>query len=85
MEIDKEKYIEALIERGKTHEEKKIDYEFQEIGLELERIFGKENKKRIWPIFYQKGMTEDRVRRAINEYNKRRFSYFIWILNKIIK
>lgn len=81
MEIDRDKYLAGL---EKKEGSPRVDYEFQTLGLELQGLFGKEEKG-IWPLFHEKGMSEDRVRRAIKEFKKRRFGYFRWILKEIIK
>jgi hypothetical protein len=83
MELDTQKYLSDLVEKGKQNP--KVKFEFQELGLEMERIFGKELKARIWSMFYEKGMTESRIRRSLEEFEKRKFNYFQWILNKVIK
>ena len=83
MELNKEQYLAELKRRAAENPE--VKFEFQEVGIELEKHFGKENKKRIWPIFHTAGMTEDKVRRALVEFEKRKLNYFMWILNKVIK
>lgn len=83
MQINIQEQLNILKQR--SLDSPKIDYEFQELGLELQELLGVENKGGTWSIFYEKGMTEDRVRRAIKEFKKRRLGYFKWILKEIIK
>lgn len=83
MQLDKNQYLLDLKRRGE--ENPKIKFEFQEVCLEIEKEFGKENKGRIWSLPYQIGITEDKMRRALKEFKSRRFNYFVWILTKVIK
>lgn len=60
----------------------KVQYEFQELGLELEPIYGKV----IWSLFYKKGFTEFKIRKA-HEIAQRRnitkVAYLIGIIKKL--
>lgn len=62
----------------------RIEHEFQAIGLEFEAHFGKEYKKRIWPLFYRYPL--GKIKDAWVAYQKgevKTFNYFCGILNKI--
>jgi len=62
--------------------ERRIDYSFQELGLEIEAYFGKSS--RIWSMFHKVGYTEHLMRYALKECMTRgvkNLNYF----EKIIK
>lgn len=80
MEIDTEAYLAGLREKSTQN---KVEYEFQELGLELEALLGKENKKKIWPLFFTPGNNELKVREAIRQFKERRFGYFMWLLKNV--
>jgi hypothetical protein len=61
---------------------KGIDYEFQQLGRELEPIFG----KRIWAMFHEPKGTEANVRRAYDICKQRgivTFAYFRGVLKRL--
>jgi hypothetical protein len=61
---------------------KKIEHDFQEIGVELEPIFG----KRIWADFHRAGYTEAKIRQAFEICKKRgkiKYDYFRSILKRL--
>lgn len=72
MEI-KDEYIQ------KFDVQEKVQYEFQELGLEIQAVLG----KGIWPIFHQKGNTNEIMKRAWKEFNTRKFSYFMFLLKQV--
>jgi hypothetical protein len=43
-----------------TPTKSKFEHEFQELGVELEKTYGKS----IWPLFYRAGFTEYKIREA---------------------
>jgi len=82
MDIDKEKYIESLKERGSKN--KKIDFEFQDLGVQMVDCFGKKNARKIWPLFYKPEYTLGMIRDSFIAYKKQpviSFNYFMGILN----
>ncbi len=57
----------------------RIEYEFQELGIEMEKEFG----KKIWPLFYEVKYTVPIIRRAWIAYQKQpihSYKYFRGIL-----
>ena len=61
---------------------KKIEYDFQEIGVELEPIFG----KRIWADFHRAGYTEAKIKQAFEICKKRgkiKYEYFRGVLKRL--
>ena len=63
-------------------EETKHKHEFQEIGEELQKVYG----KAIWPLFYKIGFTEFKIRKAHEIAQKRgvtSIKYLIGIINKL--
>lgn len=61
--------------------DKKIDYSFQELGLEMQDYFGKNKKGLIWSLFYK--FREDRIRDAFIFCQKKGIkdiSYLVGIL-----
>lgn len=76
---------DTLEQRRKAHDAaggKGIQFEYQELGKQLEPTYG----KRIWSLFHKSGVTEDKVRRA-SEIAKRRgietFAYLVGIIKKL--
>lgn len=62
--------------------DKKIDYEFQALGLELQPFYG----KAIWSLFYKKGFTEEKIRKAHDIAKSRgviKLNYLIGIIKKL--
>ncbi len=65
-------------------ETKRVDYEFQALGIEMTEHFGKEYSKRIWPLFYRHPL--GKIKDAWIAYGKgnvKTFNYFCGILKKI--
>jgi hypothetical protein len=61
---------------------KGIEHEFQQLGKELEPIFG----KRIWADFHRAGVTEAKIRRAYEickERGKLSYAYFRGVLKNL--
>ncbi len=66
--------------------EQKIDYSFQELGIEIETYFGK--SKRIWAMFHKVGYTESLMRYALKECQNRgvtNLNYFEAIIRNKLK
>lgn len=62
---------------------KKIDFEYQMLGIEMTSHFGKEKRKQIWPLFYKYSLPL--IRESWFEYQKTgktSFQYFMGILHK---
>lgn len=70
-----------------TPSEKRIEYSYQELGIEIENYFGKSS--RIWAMFHKKGYTEHLMRFALKECTNRsikNLNYFEAIIrNKLSK
>ena len=76
--------IADILKNRKEVPVKKIDHEFQSLGLELQEWFPKKDWKVIWTIFYRKGFTESLIRDAFLECKKRKvkgIGYLIAIVN----
>jgi len=74
MEINKEQYLSRF-----KKQKNKIDFEFQELGLELEPFYGKV----IWSLFHKVGMTEQKIRDAHKIAEKRGVTKFPYLLGII--
>lgn len=64
---------------------KKIDYEFQAVGVELE-LYYKEKKNKIWPLFYKYKLGN--IKEALYIARKKEntnFKYFMGILLRLEK
>lgn len=60
----------------------KIEFEFQELCLEMEKIYG----KLVWTLPYKRGFTEKRIRKAheiCKNKGKEGFPYLMGVLNKL--
>lgn len=79
--------IEDLIKNIQTQPKKRIDYSFQDLGLELQDWFPVKDKSRVWSIFYKVGYTEELIRYSFKECKKRNIkniNYMITIIkNKL--
>jgi len=67
---------------NKFQVQSKVEYEFQELGLELQKVYG----RAIWPLFHRKGFTEDKIRRAAviaKGRGKENLPYLIGIIKKL--
>lgn len=76
--------IADILKNRQSKPLKKIDYEFQQLGLEMQEWFPKKDWKRMWTIFYRKGFTESLIRDAFLECKKRKvkgIGYLIAIVN----
>lgn len=74
----------VVIQPSAKKSAKKIDHEFQAVGVEMQNHFGKECSKRIWPLFYKYPL--GRIKDAWLAYQKgnvKSFDYFCGILHKI--
>lgn len=72
------------ITKSKTAEETKIDFEFQQLGIEMMQHFGKQYSNRIWPLFHKAQYHISVIRDAWFIYQKtgkNSFLYFLGILN----
>ncbi len=75
------KPISSLLKVSPPRKEK-IDFEFQELCLELEPIYGKV----IWSLPYKAGMTEYKIRQAAkiaSEKGIKKFPYLMGILKRM--
>lgn len=64
----------------------KIDYEFQALGLEMQEFFLEKEWPRIWMLFCNKGVTEQKVRHAFKECvrrDKKSVSYLVAIIKNL--
>ena len=69
----------------KTSPYRKIDFEFQALGLELQEMFPDTKKGAIWGLFYNPKFTEAKIRDSMKAYRQqgvRSFRYFMGILHK---
>ncbi len=60
----------------------KVQFEFQELGKELEPIYGKV----VWSLFYKPGFTEFKIKKAheiASSRNITKLSYLIGIIRKL--
>lgn len=76
--------IADILQKREVKPLKKIDYEFQQLGLELQEWFPKKDWPRIWTMFYKKGFNERLIRDAFLECKKRKvkgIGYLIAIVN----
>lgn len=76
MELNKEQILNKL----QIQEGPKINYSFQEIGVEMQKVYG----KKVWSIFYKH--PEGKIREAWKIANQRgilSFGYLLGILNKL--
>lgn len=64
--------IADILQKREVKPLKKIDYEFQQLGLEMQEWFPKKDWKTIWIIFHRKGFTESLIRDAFLECKKRK-------------
>lgn len=63
-------------------QESKVNYEFQELGLLLQPIYG----KAVWALFYKPGFTEYKIREAHKIAQARgvtKLSYLIGIIKRM--
>lgn len=68
------------------HSERKIEYSYQSLGLELEEYFGKSS--RIWAMFTKVGYTEHLMRFSLKECMTRgvkNLNYFEAIIRNKLK
>ena len=71
--------LETLSLKVESRKEK-VEYEFQDLGIALQPIYG----KRIWAIFYKYSLPKIRDAVKIAERNnKQTFPYLIGILKKL--
>lgn len=70
----------------RTPAKEKIEFSFQDLGVEMMNHFGKQNRGRIWPLFVNKKYPEGKIRDAWIAYQKgnvKNINYFMGILNKL--
>ena len=74
--------------KGRTFQKQspqdKIEFEFQEIGVDMEKHFGKEYKSKIWSIFHKVEYPIGTIRDSWTAYQSHKdkpFKYFMAILN----
>lgn len=70
---------------NKQVKRKKVDFEFQALGLELQEMFPDTKKGAIWGLFYNPKFTEAKIRDSIKAYRQqgvKSFKYFMGILHK---
>ena len=79
-------HISELIDQHKNNlfsdSKDKIQFEFQEIGKQLEPFYG----KLIWTLFYKPGFTEFKIRKAheiAQERGIKDIKYLIGIIKKL--
>lgn len=75
--------ISKLLKEKTPPKETKVEYEFQEIGLELQKYFGMKN---VFFVFYKPWGKVSNVRHALKvckEKNIKAFPYFVGILKKL--
>lgn len=66
----------------------KVEYEFQDLALEMTECFGETYRKQIWPLFYRSQYTISMIRDSFIAYKKQpieSFRYFMGILNNKTK
>lgn len=69
----------------KKDEGPKVEYEFQQLGLEMIGHFNPKYPSMVWSLFYRKQYSVPTIREAWIEYQKQKikgFLYFMGILNK---
>ncbi len=85
-EMDNLFNISSLIKERKLEvPKKKVDFEFQALGLELQEMFPATKKGAIWGLFYNPKFTEAKIRDSMKAYRQqgvRDFRYFLGILHK---
>lgn len=65
---------------------RRIDFSFQELGIEMTEKFGEKFRDRIWPLFHHKKWNEQVIREAFEVYKKgehKGFEYFMGILHRM--
>ncbi len=73
------------LENIKKEEGPKVDWEFQQLGIEMTQHFGKKFSGSIWSNFHKADYTLEIIREAWFVYQKqaiKSFPYFMGILNK---
>ena len=80
--------IEEILKKKFQSQEKtpKVEYEYQDLCLQLEEYFGK--KKLIWALPHRVGYTNQLMRYSLKECqtrNIKNLNYFIAIINNKIK
>lgn len=79
-------YLEKFQPRAGPDSKPNVQWEFQSICLEMMKVFGEKEKKRIWSMPYQKWFTEEKGWRALEIMKKRgvnSINYYQGIINKI--
>ncbi len=76
--MDLGNYMQKLEERVERNKDKRINYSYQALGVEMEKFFG---NKKCWPLFYR--YKEEDLRLAFQEckkYNKPYIPYLIKVI-----
>lgn len=63
----------------------KVEYEFQDLALQMVEEFGERYKNQIWPLFHKQQFTIIMIRDSFIAYRKQpvnSFRYYMGILNK---
>jgi hypothetical protein len=81
------KPLKDLLERSNSPN-KKVEYEFQQLGLEMTEHFGKKYRSQIWAHFYKAEYPLSIIRETWFIYlktGKNSFPYYLGILKRKIK
>lgn len=82
------KSLFEILEKKKVDESpplKRIEFSYQELGIEMTKMFGEKFRNRIWPLFRDRRYNERIIKEAFERYKKgeaKGFLYFLGILNK---
>jgi hypothetical protein len=77
-------FPEELKKRAEAHPQK-IEYEFQELGLEMAKFFPKDQHKLMWSLFTRPGYTEDKVRKAFAICERKEVHNVLYLIGIIKK
>lgn len=83
--MDQDSPILSIAEVIKLPEKKesKFNYEFQQLGVELEPVYG----RGIWHLFYRRGFTEHKIRQAHEVCKKKNIltlAYLIGVVKRML-
>lgn len=76
--MDLGNYLHNLEQKVERNKDKRVEYSFQALGIEMEKFFG---NKKVWPLFYK--FKEEDMRLAFEEckkYNKPYVPYLIKVI-----
>ncbi len=78
--------IGTLLQTYQLPVEHKVEYEFQSLGIELQKVYG----KKVWPLFYRKDLNLNKLRDAFKiaqgrpeEEKRKSMAYFIAIARNL--